>query len=407
MSNQQRPGTLTAAEVLQVRDHSRLSRRVQKDRVILFFGRDDFSDNTKYAYLRALDGAGDARVLWCTMHPELAGKLADAGLPVLDMTADVQVTIDTLLHAAVAVFSVNPAQSLADSDVLISLLDGAVKVQLWHGISVKHLLLRLARHLSILDPTLRRPWETAARADYVLSTADMFDDFWHGVFGAPHLIRAGQPRNEVIVREATPRELIGTTAENFVAPAAQRQRPAVLVAPTWQREADKPMLMDGSFMRECVQLAKEEDVDVFFKLHPAFPSQPAQVSGRFHFVPRGLDIYPHLKNFDALVTDYSSIMFDYLLADKPVLRVDIGPGAHQTFEPDFSLVPDISFAAIYQRDSFRDVLISELSTDTRRAERLLMRDLIYPTDPLQATDRIVDVVAELASRRSAPAYDVV
>ena len=48
-----------------------------------------------------------------------------------------------LLHAAVALFCVNPHESLRGSVALNACLDGAKKIQLWHSVSVKQLSLML------------------------------------------------------------------------------------------------------------------------------------------------------------------------------------------------------------------------------------------------------------------------
>jgi CDP-glycerol glycerophosphotransferase len=46
----------------------------------------------------------------------------------------------------------------------------------------------------------------------------------------------------------------------------------------------------------------------------------AKAEGLYLLDP-GTDVYPWLNRFDALVTDYSSIMFDFLLTGRPVLRL--------------------------------------------------------------------------------------
>src|SRR5689334_14360454 len=92
-------------------DLSALSKRVKKRPVVLFFGRSTFSDNTKYLYLAALMKERSYEVYWCTPHDALSTQLNDSGLPCLPLAANIDLSIDTLLHAAVAVFCVNPSES--------------------------------------------------------------------------------------------------------------------------------------------------------------------------------------------------------------------------------------------------------------------------------------------------------
>ena len=398
---------VTAAQLGQIRDHARLSRRVRKDETVLYFGRDDFADNSKYAFLNAVGRRNGPRPVWCTMSASLHRELSAAGLPAFDLTADPDATIDTLLHAAAAVFCVNPFNSLGGSDALVSLLDGAATVQLWHGVSVKHLLLRLARHLTLRDPDARVPWEFAARADYVLSTAAVFDDYWSSVFGAPYLVRAGLPRNEVLLRDPSPAELIRATTHAVKLPTAQRRRPAVLLAPTWQRPNGRRALTDETFLKLCAVLGAQDDIDIYLKEHPLFGVEPDEQPGRLHRIPSRVDIYPHLRHFDALVTDYSSIMFDFLHVDRPILRLDPAAGTRTTYEPDFSLVPDVDFADVFTLPTFPEVLRRVLADDRRGEQRALLRGLVFTTDPSKASDRIVDLVNDVAVERARPAFTVV
>jgi CDP-glycerol glycerophosphotransferase len=58
-------------------------------------------------------------------------------------------------------------------------------------------------------------------------------------------------------------------------------------------------------------------------LHPfdqqAIPAFEAQYPGALFFLRPGTDLYPVLRFANALVTDYSSLMFDYLVLDRPII----------------------------------------------------------------------------------------
>ena len=69
-------------------------------------------------------------MLWCTTSPALAADLTARGLPCLAIDASCDVTIDTFLHAAVAVFTINPFESVGLSLSLLGCLAGAQQVQL-------------------------------------------------------------------------------------------------------------------------------------------------------------------------------------------------------------------------------------------------------------------------------------
>jgi CDP-glycerol glycerophosphotransferase len=390
------------------RDLAQLSRRVRKRRLVLYFGRSTFADNTKYLFLRDAARERDHEVLWCTFEPSVIAQLREAGLPCLDLGADLDATIDVLLHAAVAVFCVNPSESLRGAWSLNGCLAGAVKLQLWHGVSVKHLLLRLVPHLGVRELVLRRAFTMATQADLVLSTAGIFDDYWRSCFGTRRLVRAGMPRNEVLLREATPAERIGCEPGAELQAALDGPTRAILVVPTWQR-GEQTYMADQRFAKSLLAIAARGRVTVVFKTHPLYHVPQASTAKRtagFHVLDPGVDVYPLLDRFDALVTDYSSIMFDFLLTGKPVVSLDLGEAGHRTFEPDWSLVPDVPFRHLFRGPDFEGVLRTALDDDHLGPNRREMVQRIFETDPLQAGEQLLGLVDRLVDEALAESLTV-
>lgn len=386
-----------------------LSQRMRKRPLVLFFGRETFSDNTKYLYLRALAEPRGYEVTWCTPHAALAQQLQAQGLPCLLLTqTDQNAVLNTLLEAAVAVFTLNPLESVGHVPPLLGCLAGAQQVQLWHGISVKRLNLQLLRHLPAANGDLRLYWLANARADHVLSTASAFDGYWREVFGCRSLLRAGQPRNEVLVRPAEGLEWLGCELPPRSEAALAAGAPAVLVVPTWQR-GKSTELSDGDFIVRALHFARETGVQVFYKAHPAYVNHwdmnKEDVQG-LHFIGPGVDLYPLLPRFSALVTDYSSILFDFLLTGAPVLTLDLQPGEHQSFEPDWSLVPPGLARRSFRGDGFGPALADVLCDDTDRAARAAYAHQIFETDPAAACTQLLQVIDRLVERSQQPDHAV-
>ena len=373
----------------------------------MFFGRSTFADNTKYLYLSALARERNYEVYWCTPHDSLASQLNEAGLPCLHLAANVDLSIDTLLHAAVAVFCVNPNESLRGSFALTACLDGAKKLQLWHGVSVKHLLLTLIPHLSVRELVNRRAWEFASRADYVLSTTATFDAYWRNVFGCKTLVRAGFPRNEVILRGATKHELIGCELPDSMRALLAGSQKKVLVVPTWQRERPTWLTSEECLVRMS-QLGQTKGITFFVKAHPTYQATGGDTHeiGGLQILNAGVDVYPLMSSFDALVTDYSSIQFDFLLTGKPVLSMDLKPGEHQSFEPDWSLVPDVDFRYRFTCQNFDARLHEALHADSMVEARREMCSRIFETDPCEASAALLRLIGRLVKEATADDFRV-
>jgi CDP-glycerol glycerophosphotransferase len=378
------------------RDLQELSLRVFKRPLVLFFGRATFSDNTKYLYLDTVRAARDYDVLWCASTPALARELHAHGLPCLDMTADLKATVRTLLHCSVAVLCENLLSTFGGNVALAGALAGAQKIQLWHGISVKHLDLMLLPFANVLDQTFRRTIMLASRPDYFLSTAASLDVFWAQAFGATQVIRAGQPRNAVVRRDATPHEMIGAAlpSDQMVAmqnPAVRR----VLVTPTWKR-GQGLFTASAEFHKRLAAWAARTNTVIFVKPHPFMSAAeiPANIPGRLYFLAAGLDIYPWLSRFDALLTDYSSIMFDFLLTGKPIFTFDSLTQVVYGFEPDWSLIPDTPFRYVFDASNMEQVLDAHLDAHPLHATQQVLCDQLFETNPLEASDVLIRVIGE-------------
>ncbi|WP_129339094.1 CDP-glycerol glycerophosphotransferase family protein [Cellulomonas endophytica] len=386
-------------------DLAHLSRRVRKRPLVLFFGRRHFADNSKYLYLHALARPRGYDVLWCTLEDDLAATLERHGLPHLHLNRDPDASIDVLLHAAAAVFTVNPHESVGGSFAFRGALAGATQLQLWHGVSVKHLTLQLLPHLGTRQEPLRDPWVASSSVDAVLSTSPDLDAYWREVFGVPQLVRAGQPRNEVLLRDATPTELVGADLPARTMAALQTPDPAVLVVPTWQRGRTTP-LTERRFLEQMVEFGTRHGVTMVYKPHPVYlPVALAELQvDRLHVLDPGIDVYPWMFRFGALVTDYSSILFDFLLTGNPVLTVELGE--HQSFEPDFGLVPPGLPTTPFAPEAFAATLATALAGDGRREERLAYARRVFASDPARACADLVPFLDEAVARSQRPDHAV-
>jgi len=389
---------------------AQISRKNTKQPRILFFDREAFADNSKYLYLHMLKHYPQFEIIWCSYTPGVINDLKRAGLPYHDINHATPETLSLMLEAAIAIFCVNPWQSLGAQPIYAACLEGAKHVQLWHGVSVKHLQLSLISHLDMSEAGHILPMSWATRADYVLSTAPYFDAFWAKTFGCQQLLRGAFPRNEVITRTPMPEEMTGAMLPPAAQQAMQQPGRKIFLAPTWQRNK-ATSLTSSSFMLKLMRYALHHNINVFVKTHPYHKGDNVFASGKvanLHSLPMELDIYPWLNHFDVLITDYSSIMFDYLLTGKPVLTLDIPAGKHHNFEPDYRLVPgNDNWRYRFTPDNLVEVLHSALHQDDKQFARQEMLAQIFACDSSQANaDLAYKVVKMLEERCQSPQLQV-
>src|SRR5207244_3261454 len=110
-----------------------------------------------------------------------------------------------------------------------------------------------------------------------------------------------------------------------------RTIPTVLYAPTWS-----PFSSLNSIGAEIIKALSRLDVNVVVKLHDRSYDQRMRGSGQIDWAMRlerlchdchvhlaqGADASPYLFLADALVTDHSSVGFEFMLLDRPIVVVD-------------------------------------------------------------------------------------
>lgn len=168
-----------------------------------------------------------------------------------------------------------------------------------------------------------------------------------------------------------------------------------------------PVLHDTQTAAELNEAARKNRVLIVVKPHFAqdirYISDYGMSNIRFiddsFFAENGISSYEFVGSCDALITDYSSIYFDYLLCDKPVAVVweDI---EDYRKNPGFALDPDFYMKGaekIYNLPDFVRFLSNVAEgKDSLSAQRAEINALVnYATDG-QNTKRVVDFMIEKA-----------
>ncbi|MFP8441179.1 CDP-glycerol glycerophosphotransferase family protein [Citrobacter braakii] len=376
-------------------------KKTKNKKRILFFDRDAFADNTKYLYLHMVKNP-QLECIWCTWNEAVYDMLQKHHLPVHLLGKNNDETINLLLEAQIAIFCVNPHHSLHRNWSYFACLEGAKHIQLWHGISVKNLLLQLTPYFSMTDLGFSTSLAWASRTDYVLSTAEVLNPYWREVFGCDNIINASYPRNEVLLRNVTPLELLGSKIDTRTMKAIASKRKKIFIAPTWQR-FDNTEILSKEMLTQLLLYTSKNNIDVFIKTHPYravnFDSNALKINN-FYFIDADVDVYPFLNRFDALITDYSSIMFDFLLTKKPVLTLDIAPGEHANFEPNYALLPiNNKFRYTFTKDNITSVLYKALFKDDKAVDRELAVSSLFPNNSTNACQQmemlIIDILEDI------------
>ncbi|MFB3855549.1 MAG: CDP-glycerol glycerophosphotransferase family protein [Vicinamibacterales bacterium] len=283
-----------------------------------------FAENTKWLYLHCQQ-VGGVRAIWISRDRTLVEWLRAQGLPAkwLYSLAGMWVCV----RAGVYLYN------WYVSDVCFWLSRGALKVNLWHGIPLKRIqwdsvktqdIEYRMRYGSWLSRTLARavsPGRVTA-PHLITATSHEVAAILAKAFSVPsdRVAITGLPRTEGLVR--TSPTLNEAEAAALVRIEATRREGGWVAAyvPTFRSEAITSSFVSAPF-RMLDAAARSSGGLLVVKPHLNTDWSPGEVGvcQNIVCVPREADLYTFLGGVDLLLTDYSSVFFDFLLLDRPIV----------------------------------------------------------------------------------------
>ena len=306
------------------RDLFEVSRLHPKERIVVFVGGTYFGDNIKYAWLAAQAQAKalDAQIWFLPFNAEQAQQVQAIGGQCLphshnDWSAE---HLHVALSAAVAVIA---DHLLGANPYAAALLAGARQVQMWHGVSIKEIGYRNLGPLKNMSPQFARVLRTCGPFSRFVGTAAHQEAEWRRWFAFDGYAPIGYARNDVLHREPKGHDLVNVDLDAFrrAQDFTRRGKRVYLYAPTFRDANRAQWILQAGLERIARAIADAGDC-LIVNMHPVEqPSVPeiAKVLPAVTFVKPRTDVYPLLTVTSALITDYSSIMFDYLHLDRPVM----------------------------------------------------------------------------------------
>jgi len=323
----------------------RLAARVRTDaRCILF---DSFMGRSVACSPKAIYEAicADARFngyeLWWALLPEAAAR--HEGDPLLSRAHVVDRTsadYRRLMARAGTIFT----NSMTDAAIIPK--SDQTYVQCWHGTPLKRLGLSIdieQRGITTQENTMRYGIE-AAKMSYLLSPSAYTTQHLSDAFGftpderAAKVLQLGYPRNDRVARACADDALMATERARILRDlgiAADDGRRLLLYAPTFRESDYKPgvgYVMDALVDFDELRRALGDGWQVLFRPH-YFVAQSFDFSRYGDFVVNAADVEDVNDLYlaaDALLTDYSSVFYDYSVTGRPILF----------FWPDFDTYRD-------------------------------------------------------------------
>lgn len=298
---------------------------VPRSKKQLAFGsyRGSFSDNSKYLFIYLVEHHPELQACWLSINRKTVQKVRALGLPAYWVLSPV--------GAWKALRAKYWFVNSYSSDIMYCLSGGVTIVNLWHGVGLKHCEFNIkdgALAERFVKKTFKERFyhpESFKRPDYLASSTPFQSTMFASAFRIPldKCLNVGYPRNAILqkpkedvlafVRKYEPQETLHLIEK------CSKYDKVYIYMPTW-RDSQKNVFAQQMDLRKLSAVLKRQNALLLLKPHPNTIVNSIYQADNIVLVERTVDIYGVLPFTDVLITDYSSILYDYLLMpDKQVI----------------------------------------------------------------------------------------
>ncbi len=233
-----------------------------------------------------------------------------------------------------------------------------VYLQTWHGTPLK----TLGKKMRLGIESMYNVQHNFLQADYITFPNDftkevMMEDYNLNDLYTGKVVMAGFPRNEIFFDKeqgARLKSQLGLDGKTVYA-----------YMPTWRGTSNHDINTSAyeSKVKEIFKLIdkKLNDNQVFYvNFHPILKDS-ISLSKYKHIkpFPKGIDNYSFLNCADALITDYSSVFFDYSITQKPIILFMYDYNEYMHDRGMYMDVATLPFRQIYDEKELAKVLADE------------------------------------------------
>ena len=301
-----------------------LSGFVKKKKNLWLFGARQgiaFAENSRYLFEYVTENEGDIEAYWITKDKKIVKELKRYGMQVVYAYS---LRGYWLSMRCGVVFISNFRRARSDYNDFAVSRDTRI-VQLWHGSPMKRigevnpLVLK-----SVVDNIVRKIvknifpfYKNRTSCNKMLAASILVADSLSKAFrlSSDNIWISGYPKNDLWL------ERIYQYGNVQKKSKAKR----VIYMPTWRSDEDTDIHSNYDFNADRLnKYCVEHNIYFYFKYHhytlENYPEIGTAIQGQSNlYLVEEDDIYAVLDTYDILITDYSSVVFDFMLSDRPIV----------------------------------------------------------------------------------------
>ena len=212
------------------------------------------------------------------------------------------------------------------SDILWAFSGGANVINLWHGVGLKRTEYNSTSG-PMYDRYIRKTFSQAfyhpeayRKPQWLLTASAFQTPMFAAAFRLPesHCIKCGYPRNSILTcSEADRRKFIQKYEPQSTKSLLETIRAfseVWIYMPTW-RDSQRDIFAQGMDMDKLQETLSLRNAILLLKPHPNTITDAVKGYSNIVLLDASADVYPILPYTDALITDYSSVLYDYILME--------------------------------------------------------------------------------------------
>ena len=347
-----------------------------------------FFDNSKYFFLYLVNHT-DEKVYWLSSSECEIEMLRKMNLPVVRFPSIRGIWL--ILRARFSFHHYGP-------DQLNHILQrGSIQLDFWHGTPMKKIRYDIVpKEEKKSNPLIE--WQKKEGREYISSTSRFLSEkvLMHA-FDVPHedMLELGYPRLDVLgLSEEDNWRFCNKYSKNLLPyiEKAKKYHNVLLYMPTYRDDDPDYIEKAGIDYNKLSLKLKEIDGIIFFKLHPLTRNIELEEYDNIIQIENDVDIYPFLTYTNYLITDYSSILFDYLVTDREMIFIPYDYDNYVKHRELYFDYDDITPGIKYR--SFADFIdnIYELASLDYKKERKRIREMMITEYDFNACERIYQFV---------------
>lgn len=319
------------------------------------FGMDsDFYDNSKYAFLYLNIYHKEIDAIWITKNKVTRDYIRELGY-----NSYLRWEVLGIWHGLTAGFYFF-SHNIYDVNYLLR--GKAITINLWHGLPLKRMGFTSKLELKRWKDNGYEVFFLNNYFDYLVSPSKYMHQIFLDTFliNNSNLIECIYPRCEFLNNLDFQNKISITSEMSKLIIEASSFNMSYIYLPTW-RDTEVDFFELGGFNLSLLNKYLTYKNEVFFiKLHSL--TNPVVANKFYGFSNIRVidlnitDIYPFLLHSDCLVTDYSSIYFDYLLLEKPIILFPFDIESYKTKSRELAFNYDKMMIGS-RVNSFEDLLL--------------------------------------------------